>query len=237
MHTDAKTVFGTLQAAIDDAECFNREVIKTLEAPVQDKAGITVLKGNLAPRGAIIKPSAATANLLVHRGRAVVFESIEDYKARLTIPILKSTRLPSWFSKAVVQEDIPECQRLETWGCRLRSLNKVSPIWFGISDARMSGTAFGTVVLHVAPESSVGGPLAIVQNGDWIELDANKGILHLDISDEELAQRLETWKAEESQYNRGYYKLYIDSVLQADQGADFNFLVGQSGSTIHRESH
>ena len=106
-----------------------------------------------------------------------------------------------------------------------------------ISDARMSGTAFGTVVLHVAPESSVGGPLAIVQNGDWIELDANEGTLHLDISAEELAQRLETWKAEESQYNRGYYKLYIDSVLQADQGADFNFLVGQSGSTIHRESH
>ena len=106
-----------------------------------------------------------------------------------------------------------------------------------ISDARMSGTAFGTVVLHVAPESSVGGPLAIVKNGDWIELDANEGILHLDISEEELAQRLETWKAEESQYNRGYYKRYIDSVLQADQGADFNFLVGQSGSTIHRESH
>ena len=100
----------------------------------------------------------------------------------------------------------------------------------------MSGTAFGTVVLHVAPESPLVVHLRLCKR-DWIELDANKGILHLDISDEELAQRLETWKAEESQYNRGYYKLYIDSVLQADQGADFNFLVGQSGSTIHRESH
>ena len=118
-------------SSIDDAECFNRDVIKTVEAPVQDKAGITVLKGNLAPRGAIIKPSAATAELLVHRGRAVVFESIEDYKARVDDPNLEVDRLPSWFSKAVVQGDIPECQKLETWDCRLRSLNKESPIWFG----------------------------------------------------------------------------------------------------------
>lgn len=237
LHTDAKTVFGTLQSAIDDAECFNRDVIKTVDSPVQERAGITVLKGNLAPRGAIIKPSAATADLLVHRGRAVVFESIEDYKARVDDPNLEVDPSSILVLKGCGPRGYPGMPEVGNMGLPAKILEQGVTDMVRISDARMSGTAFGTVVLHVAPESSVGGPLAIVQNGDWIELDANEGILHLDISEEELAQRLETWKAEESQYNRGYYKLYIDSVLQADQGADFNFLVGQSGSTIHRESH
>ena len=237
LHTDAKTVFGTLQAAIDDAECFNRDVIKTVEAPVQDKAGITVLKGNLAPRGAIIKPSAATAELLVHRGRAVVFESIEDYKARVDDPDLDVDPSSILVLKGCGPRGYPGMPEVGNMGLPSKILEQGVTDMVRLSDARMSGTAFGTVVLHVAPESSVGGPLAIVQNGDWIELDANTGKLHLDISDEELTKRLDAWKAEESQYNRGYYKLYIDSVLQADQGADFNFLVGQSGSTIHRESH
>lgn len=237
LHTDAKTVFGTLQSAIDDAECFNRDVIKTVDSPVQERAGITVLKGNLAPRGAIIKPSAATADLLVHRGRAVVFESIEDYKARVDDPNLDVDPSSILVLKGCGPRGYPGMPEVGNMGLPSKILEQGVTDMVRISDARMSGTAFGTVVLHVAPESSVGGPLAIVQNGDWIELDANEGTLHLDISDEELAQRLETWKAEESQYNRGYYKLYIDSVLQADQGADFNFLVGQSGSTIHRESH
>ena len=237
LHTDAKTVFGTLQSAIDDAECFNRDVIKTVEMPVQERAGITVLKGNLAPRGAIIKPSAATPDLLVHRGRAVVFESIEDYKARVDDPNLEVDPSSVLVLKGCGPKGYPGMPEVGNMGLPSKILDQGITDMVRISDARMSGTAFGTVVLHVAPESSVGGPLAIVQNGDWIELDANEGRLHLDISDEELTQRLETWKAEESQYNRGYYKLYIDSVLQADQGADFNFLVGQSGSTIHRESH
>ena len=237
LHTDAKTVFGTLQSAIDDAECFNRDVIKTVDAPVQDKSGITVLKGNLAPRGAIIKPSAATAELLVHRGQAVVFESIEDYKERIDDPDLDVDPSSILVLKGCGPRGYPGMPEVGNMGLPSKILEQGVTDMVRISDARMSGTAFGTVVLHVAPESSVGGPLAIVQNGDWIELDANTGKLHLDISDEELAQRLDAWKAEESQYNRGYYKLYIDSVLQADQGADFNFLVGQSGSTIHRESH
>ena len=230
-------MFGTLQAAIDDAECFNRDVIKTVETPVQEKAGITVLKGNLAPRGAIIKPSAATADLLVHRGQAVVFESIEDYKARVDDPNLEVDPSSILVLKGCGPRGYPGMPEVGNMGLPSKILEQGVTDMVRISDARMSGTAFGTVVLHVAPESSVGGPLAIVKNGDWIELDANEGILHLDVSEEELAQRLETWKAEESQYDRGYYKLYIDSVLQADQGADFNFLVGQSGSTIHRESH
>ena len=237
LHTDAKTVFGTLQASIDDAECFNRDVIKTVENPVQERAGITVLKGNLAPRGAIIKPSAATAELLVHRGRAVVFESIEDYKARVDDPNLEVDPSSVLVLKGCGPKGYPGMPEVGNMGLPSKILDQGITDMVRISDARMSGTAFGTVVLHVAPEASVGGPLAIVQNGDWIELDANEGKLHLDISDEVLAQRLESWKGEESQYRRGYYKLYIDSVLQADQGADFNFLVGQSGSTIHRESH
>ena len=237
LHTDANTVFGTIQSAIDDAECFNRDVIKTVDSPVQDKSGITVLKGNLAPRGAIIKPSAATAELLVHRGRAVVFESIEDYKARIDDPDLEVEPSSILVLKGCGPRGYPGMPEVGNMGLPSKILELGVTDMVRISDARMSGTAFGTVVLHVAPESSVGGPLAIVQNGDWIELDANTGTLHLDISDEELTQRLDAWKAEESQYNRGYYKLYIDSVLQADQGADFNFLVGQSGSTIHRESH
>ena len=237
LHTDAKTVFGTLQSAIVDAECFNRDVIKTVDAPVQDKSGITVLKGNLAPRGAIIKPSAATPELLVHRGQAVVFESIEDYKARIDDPDLEVNPSSVLVLKGCGPRGYPGMPEVGNMGLPSKILEQGITDMVRISDARMSGTAFGTVVLHVAPESSVGGPLAIVQNGDWIELDANTGKLHLDISDEELTQRLDAWKAEESQYNRGYYKLYIDSVLQADQGADFNFLVGQSGSTIHRESH
>ena len=237
LHTDAKTVFGTLQSAIDDAECFNRDVIKTVADPVQDKAGITVLKGNIAPRGAIIKPSAATADLLVHRGRAVVFESIEDYKVRVDDPELDVDPSSILVLKGCGPRGYPGMPEVGNMGLPSKILDQGVTDMVRISDARMSGTAFGTVVLHVAPESSVGGPLAIVQSGDWIELDADQGKLHLDISDEELAQRLEAWKSEKSQYNRGYYKLYIDSVLQADQGADFNFLVGQSGSTIHRESH
>ena len=204
---------------------------------MQERAGITVLKGNLAPRGAIIKPSAATPNLLVHRGRAVVFESIEDYKARVDDPNLEVDPSSILVLKGCGPKGYPGMPEVGNMGLPSKILDQGVTDMVRISDARMSGTAFGTVVLHVAPEASVGGPLAIVQSGDWIELNANEGRLHLDISDEVLIQRLKNWKAEESQYNRGYYKLYIDSVLQADQGADFNFLVGQSGSTIHRESH
>ena len=237
LHTDAKTVYGTINTAIEEAECFNREVIHTLEEPVQEHAGITVLRGNLAPRGAIIKPSAATKELLVHRGQAVVFESIEDYKERIDSPDLDVHPSSILVLKGCGPKGYPGMPEVGNMGLPSKILNQGIQDMVRISDARMSGTAFGTVVLHVAPESSVGGPLAIVQNGDWIELDAEKGILELDISENEYTSRMNEWKATTSQYNRGYYKLYIDSVLQADQGADFNFLVGQSGSTIHRESH
>lgn len=237
LHTDAKTVYGTTKQAIEEAECFNREVIHKLEEPLQENAGITVLRGNLAPRGAIIKPSAATKELLVHRGQAVVFESIEDYKERIDSPDLEVRPQSILVLKGCGPKGYPGMPEVGNMGLPAKILEQGIQDMVRISDARMSGTAFGTVVLHVAPESSVGGPLAIVQNGDWIELDAEKGVLHLDISEEEFTRRLKEWKATDSQYNRGYYKLYIDSVLQADQGADFNFLVGQSGSIIHRESH
>ncbi|TDO95813.1 IlvD/Edd family dehydratase [Marinomonas balearica] len=235
---DAKTVTGATQAEICvDAECFNDEVIRPLDNPLRDNAGIAVLKGNLAPQGAIIKPSAATPALLKHTGKAVVFENIEDYKARIDTDELDVDEHSILVLKGCGPKGYPGMPEVGNMALPRKVLEKGVTDMVRISDARMSGTAFGTVVLHVSPESTIGGPLALVQSGDEITLDVETRLLQLNVTDEELASRKAAWQSQESEYHRGYAKLYIDHVMQADQGADLDFLVGKSGSVVKRESH
>jgi dihydroxy-acid dehydratase len=234
----ANTVCGaTLGEITEGAECFNEEVIRPLDKPLRAKAGIAVLRGNLSPLGAIIKPSAATPALLQHIGKAVVFENIEDYKARIDTPELEVDKDSILVLKGCGPKGYPGMPEVGNMALPSKLLAQGITDMVRISDARMSGTAFGTVVLHVAPESTVGGPLALVQNGDEITLDVEGRGLHLHVSDEEMARRKAAWQPEESNYHRGYAKLYIDHVMQADQGADLDFLVGNSGSKVSRESH
>ncbi|GAB3482874.1 IlvD/Edd family dehydratase [Marinomonas epiphytica] len=234
----AQTVCGaSLSELTEHAECFNDEVIRTLDNPLREKGGIALLRGNLAPSGAIIKPSAASHELLKHTGKAVVFESIEDYKARIDSADLKVDKDSILVLKGCGPKGYPGMPEVGNMALPKKLLEQGVTDMVRISDARMSGTAFGTVVLHVAPESTVGGPLALVENDDEIHLDVDARVLQLNISDEELAQRQQAWQAEESEYHRGYAKLYIDHVMQADQGADMDFLVGKSGSQVNRESH
>ena len=219
------------------AECYDRKVIGTLEKNFKQRAGIAVLKGNLCPDGAVIKPSAATAALLQHRGRAVVFEDIDDFHARIDDANLDVDETCVLVLKGAGPRGYPGFPELGNLPLPPKILAKGITDMVRISDARMSGTAYGAVVLHISPESSVGGPLALVQNGDTIELDVEKRRLHLDVSDAELEKRRAAWQPPEPQYSRGYAKLYVDHVLQADKGADFDFLVGQSGAPIPRHSH
>jgi len=235
---DTKTVTGvSLGESMQGAECFNDDVIRTLDNPLREKAGIAVLRGNLSPLGAIIKPSAATPALLQHKGKAVVFDNIEDYKARIDDPELDIDANSIMVLKGCGPKGYPGMPEVGNMALPSKLLEQGITDMVRISDARMSGTAFGTVVLHVAPESTIGGPLALVENGDEISLDVAGRSLHLHISDEEMQARKAKWQPEESEYHRGYAKLYIDHVLQADQGADLDFLVGKSGSVVKRESH
>ncbi|RBO82719.1 IlvD/Edd family dehydratase [Marinomonas aquiplantarum] len=234
----AMTVSGSsLADSTKEAECFNDEVIRPLDKPLRKKAGIAVLKGNLCPQGAIIKPSAATPALLQHTGKAVVFENIEDYKARIDSPELEVGKDSILVLKGCGPKGYPGMPEVGNMALPSKLLEQGITDMVRISDARMSGTAFGTVVLHVAPEATMGGPLALVKNGDEITLDVAGRGLHLHISDEEMAERQANWQAQESEYHRGYAKLYIDHVMQADRGADLDFLVGKSGSKVSRESH
>jgi len=234
----AMTVSGSsLADSTKEAECYNDEVIRPLDKPLREKAGIAVLKGNLCPQGAIIKPSAATPALLQHTGKAVVFENIEDYKARIDSPELEVDKDSILVLKGCGPKGYPGMPEVGNMALPSKLLEQGITDMVRISDARMSGTAFGTVVLHVAPEAPMGGPLALVKNGDEITLDVAGRSLHLHISDEEMAERQSNWQAEESEYHRGYAKLYIDHVMQADRGADLDFLVGKSGSKVSRESH
>jgi dihydroxy-acid dehydratase len=235
---EALTVTGNpLKDNWADAECYNRDVIRPASAPLLDNACTAVLHGNLSPRGAIIKPSAATPELLTHTGRAVVFETIEDYKARIGDPDLDVEPGDVLVLKGCGPQGYPGMPEVGNMALPPKILAQGVTDMVRISDARMSGTAYGTVVLHTAPESAAGGPLAVVQNGDSITLDVPNRTLTLDISDDELQRRLDEWKPEPPTYERGYYKLYIDTVNQADEGADFDFLVGGSGSHVQRESH
>jgi L-arabonate dehydrase len=212
-------------------------VIQPLAAPFKEKAGIAVLRGNLAPRGAVIKPSAATPQLMVHRGRAVVFEDIEDFHSRIDDEDLDVDEHCVLVLKNCGPKGYPGMAEVGNMPLPPKVLRKGITDMVRISDARMSGTAYGTVVLHTAPEAAAGGPLAIVRNGDIIELDVPRRRLHLEISDEELARRLAQWQPPRPKLGSGYWKLYTDHVLQADEGADLDFLVGQRGSFVPRDNH
>ncbi len=220
-----------------DAECFNRDVIRSLTDPLQAKAGIRVLQGSLAPDGALIKPAAASPHLLNHEGAAFVFETIEHMKSVIDdpdLPVDEQTILvlrgcgPRGYPGMPEVGNIPIPKSLAVRG--------VSDV-VRISDARMSGTAFGTVVLHVAPESQIGGPLALVETGDRIRLNTSEGRLDLLVADDVLAARRANWTPEPPPYTRGYARLYIDHVMQADTGADLDFLIGQDTREVTRESH
>jgi dihydroxy-acid dehydratase len=235
---DAPTASGrSHRDTIAEAECYNREVIRPLKSPVRDSAGIWVLHGNLCPLGAIVKPSAASESLYRHRGKAVVFETIEDLRARIDdLDIDESSVL---VLKGCGPKGYPGMPEVGNMPLPRKLLEKGVRDMVRISDARMSGTAFGTVILHVAPEAEAGGPLAIVETGDEILFDGPARKLELLVPEKEIEARLAKWRAARPapKYHRGYYKLYIDHVLQADQGCDLDFLVGASGADVERESH
>jgi L-arabonate dehydrase len=239
LHMDALTVTGKTQKENIDGSCscYNRDVIAAIEEPLIAEAGIVVVKGNLAINGAVMKPSAATPALMQHRGRAVVFEDIEDYHSRVDDPDLDIDETCIMVLKMVGPVGYPGMPEVGNMVLPKKLLMKGVTDMVRISDGRMSGTAYGTVVLHVSPESGIGGNLALVQNGDMIELDVKNRRLHLDVSDDELDRRRKMWKKPESAYARGYVNLYVEHVQQADKGADLDFLVGRSGSVVRRDSH
>ena len=238
LHTDAITANGrTIGENIADAEIFNTEVIRPLATPFKDKAGIAVLRGNLAPRGAVIKPSAATPALLTHTGRAVVFEDSDDFHHRIDDDALDVDETCILVLKNCGPKGYPGMAEVGNMPLPPKVLKKGITDMVRISDARMSGTAYGTVVLHTAPEAAAGGPLAVVQNGDLITLDVPGRRLHLHVDDDEIARRLANWKAPTPPLTSGYWKLYIDHVLQADEGCDLDFLRGKRGHFVPKDNH
>ena len=238
LHKDALTVNGsTLWENNKNAECWNRDVIHTFKSPFKKNTGIAVLRGNLCADGAIIKPSAATPKLMKHRGRAVVFENIEDFHRRIDDPKLDIDESCVMVLKNCGPKGYPGMAEVGNMPLPPKVLKKGITDMVRISDARMSGTAYGTVVLHASPEAAAGGTLALVENGDMIELDVAKRKLHLHVSDAELKKRKARWKAPKPPLERGYWRLYFDHVLQAHEGADLDFLVGKSGAFVPRDNH
>jgi L-arabonate dehydrase len=240
LHLGALTVNGRTQGdnlTDDTPVCYNKDVIYSLEDPLIPEAGIAVVRGNLAENGAVVKPSAATPRLMQHRGPAVVFEDIEDYHHRVDDPDLDIDENSVMVLKGAGPKGYPGMPEVGNLTLPRKLLERGITDVVRISDGRMSGTAYGTVVLHVSPESAVGGTLALVQNGDMIELDVPNRRLHLDVSDEELAQRRAAWTPPAPHTDRGYVSLYIKHVQQSDKGADLDFLVGKSGSEVTRDSH
>ena len=238
-HPQALTVNGqTIWENCQQSPIYNDEVIRKIDNPIRQDGGMCILRGNLAPKGAVLKPSAATPELMKHRGRAVVFENFDDYKTRINDPDLDVDETCILVMKNAGPKGYPGMAEVGNMGLPPKILAKGITDMVRISDARMSGTAYGTVVLHVAPEAMAGGPLAVVQNGDFIELDAYAGKLHLEVSDEELKQRLENLApSAPPSFIGGYRKLYVEHVLQADEGCDFDFLIGCRGSEVPRHSH
>ncbi|GED23200.1 IlvD/Edd family dehydratase [Halomonas halmophila] len=239
---DALTVNGrTLWENVADAPLYNDAVIRPLDKPLVEDGGMCVMHGNLAPKGAVLKPSAASPELMQHRGRAVVFEDFDDYKARINDPDLDVDADSVLVMKHCGPRGYHGMAEVGNMGLPAKLLEQGVTDMVRLSDARMSGTAYGTVVLHVAPEAAAGGPLAAVHDGDWIELDAYAGKLHLDIEDEELQARLAahdpTQASRRIASSGGYRQLYIEHVLQADEGCDFDFLVGCRGAEVPRHSH
>lgn len=238
LHTNAPTVSGrTLGENVAGAKNYDEKVIKTRAKPLDTGAGTAILRGNLCPDGAVIKQSAATGALMTHRGRAVVFDSIEDLHARLDDPGLDIDETCVMVLKNAGPRGYPGMPEVGNLPLPKKVLEKGIDDMVRISDARMSGTCFGTIVLHVAPESALGGPLALVENGDFIRLDVPNRALTLEVDEAELARRRAAWRAPEPPADRGYARLYVDHVLQADEGVDFDFLRGGSGGAIPRASH
>ncbi len=237
LNMDALTVNGrTLGENIEGAPCWNRDVIHTYDAPFKAEAGIAVLQGNLAPNGAVIKPSAGSPHLFKHRGRAVVFENIEDFHHRINDEALDVDETCVMVLKNCGPKGYPGMAEVGNMPLPPKVLRKGIKDMVRVSDARMSGTAYGTVVLHVSPEAAAGGVLALVQNGDMIELDVAARRLVLEVDDATLEMRRKAW-VPPPMPTRGYAKLYVDHVLQAEKGADLDFLVGGSGAAVPRESH
>ncbi|OJV16984.1 MAG: dihydroxy-acid dehydratase [Dyadobacter sp. 50-39] len=239
LHQSVITANGkTMAENSASAECFNPEVIGTMDEPIKDLTGLAVVRGNLCENGAVIKPSASLKpELMQHRGKAIVFEDIDDYKLRLDDPDLDVDENSILVLKNVGPKGYPGMPEVGNMSLPKKLLAQGVIDMVRISDGRMSGTGFGTVVLHVSPEAAVGGNLALVQDGDYIELDVENRRLHLEVSDEELARRRTLWKPLELGYNRGYVHLHIAHVTQAHEGADLDFLKGGSGDKVTRDSH
>ena len=238
LHRKALTVNGsTIWENSRNAVNYNEAVITPLVKPFKPHGGIAVLRGNLAPRGAVLKPSAATPKLMKHQGRAVVFEDIDDLNQRIDSPNLDVDASCVLVLKNCGPKGYPGFPEVGNFALPAKILKKGVTDMIRVSDARMSGTAYGTVVLHTAPEAADGGPLALVENGDMIELDVAKRRIHLHVSDAELARRKAKWKPPKPHADRGWVKLYCQTVTQADQGVDLDFLVGKSGAKVGRESH
>ena len=219
------------------APCYDRQTIGTVEEPFQERVGLAVIRGNLCENGAIIKPSAATAELLQHRGRAVVFEDIDDLHARIDDPDLDVDESSVLVLKNVGPKGYPGMPEVGNFELPKKLLEMGVRDMVRISDGRMSGTAFGTVVLHVSPEAAVGGNLALVESGDFIELDVPNRRLHLDVSNAELDRRRRAWQRPEPHIYRGYVSMFLNHVQQADLGADFDFLIGNSGAFVSPGNH
>lgn len=238
LHTSIVTVNGkTVGENIENTPIYESSIISTFDAPFKPDSGIAVVRGNLAPNGAVLKPSAASKELFKHRGKAVVFENIEDYHARIDSEELEVDENSVMVLKNVGPKGYPGMAEVGNMGIPKKLLQKGVKDMVRISDGRMSGTGFGTVILHVSPESAAGGPLNWVQNGDYIALDVENRTINWEVSEEELAARKVAHPFEKPKTIRGYVGLFIDHVEQADQGADFDFLKGGSGSVVTRDSH
>jgi L-arabonate dehydrase len=238
LHGDCLTVNGkTMKENYDEAVCYNREIIATAEKPINPLSGVAILRGNLCENGAVIKPSAASPKLLKHRGKAVVFEDIDDYNKRVDDPNLDVDETSVLVLKNVGPVGYPGMPEVGNMSPPKKLLAKGIHDMVRISDGRMSGTGFGTVILHASPEAALGGNFAVVQSGDMISLDVSKRSLVLEVSDEELQRRKKNWKPIHKQYDRGYVSLYQQNVEQAHLGADMNYLKGGSGSEVSRDSH
>jgi dihydroxy-acid dehydratase len=238
LHLDAVTANGrTIGENIADAENYNPDVIMSLESPFKERAGIAVLRGNLAPGSAVIKPSAATPALMKHTGRAVVFEDSDDFHRRIDDESLDVDETCVMVLKNCGPKGYPGMAEVGNMPLPPKVLRKGITDMVRISDARMSGTAYGTVVLHTVPEAATGGPLALVANGDLITLDVAARSLHLHVDDAELARRRARWTAPPERLTSGYWKLYTDHVLPADEGADLDFLRGKRGAFVPKDNH
>ena len=238
LEENAMTVNGkTIAENNNNAKCWNNEVIKEFNNPLTENGGIKILRGNIAPNGAIIKPSAASPELMKHTGKAVVFESVEEFHDKIDDPNLDVDENSILVLKNCGPKGYPGMAEVGNMRLPQKLLKKGVRDMIRISDARMSGTAYGTVILHTAPEAAVRGPLAAVQNGDEIEVDVNEGTMNLKVDDKTIENRLKNYSPILPEISGGYQKMYIEHVMQADKGADLDFLVGKRGSEVKRHSH